>query len=312
MICEVRLETELGHQQYHLPSGRIAVENEGKAENKEPMASQFIIHVTEANFDYEVINYSHNIPVVVDFWAEWCVPCKMMDPILQKITKDHEGDFRLAKVNVDENQNLAIRYNVRGIPSVKAFREGLIVAEISGVQTEPQILAFLKDIIPSPVDLNLDKANSLLESEKWPDAEVTFRQILNEQPGNSNALLGLSKCLLTTGRAAEARNILNAFPVSREFSSAEKLKPVAVILSQYQKSHPEPTTTIESTYLHALRLVNRGNLPAAMDGILDVLRVDKHYRNGEAKQVILGLFEILGPQNPLTRQYQSELALVLF
>lgn len=276
------------------------------------MVSQFIVHVTEANFEYEVINYSHNIPVVVDFWAEWCVPCKMMDPILHKITKDHEGDFRLAKVNVDENQNLAIRYNVRGIPAVKAFREGSIVAEISGVQTEPQIRAFLRDIIPSPAALNLDKGNSLLESGKWMEADKTFRQVLNDQPGNSNALLGLSKCLLATGRAAEARNILNAFPVSREFSSAEKLKPLAVILSHYQKSQIEPATALESTYLHALRLVTRGNLPAAMDGMLDVLRGDKNFHNGDAKQVILGLFELLGPQNPLTRQYQSELALVLF
>jgi len=276
------------------------------------MVSQFIIHVTEANFEYEVINYSHNVPVVVDFWAEWCVPCKMMDPILQKVTKDHEGDFRLAKVNVDENQNLAIRYNVRGIPVVKAFREGAIVAEISGVQTEPQIRAFLRDIIPSPADLNLDKANSLLVLGKWPEADKTFRQVLDLQPGNANALLGLSKCLLATGRAAEARDILNAFPVSREFASAEKLKPLAVILSQYQKSQLEPATALESTYLHALHLVTRSNLPAAMDGMLDVLRGDKNFHNGDAKQVILGLFEILGPQNPLTRQYQSELALVLF
>jgi len=276
------------------------------------MVSQFIIHVTEANFEYEVINYSHNVPVVVDFWAEWCVPCKMMDPILQKVTKDHEGDFRLAKVNVDENQNLAIRYNVRGIPVVKAFREGAIVAEISGVQTEPQIRAFLRDIIPSPADLNLDKANSLLVLGKWPEADKTFRQVLDLQPGNANALLGLSKCLLATGRAAEARDILNAFPVSREFASAEKLKPLALILSQYQKSQLEPATALESTYLHALHLVTRSNLPAAMDGMLDVLRGDKNFHNGDAKQVILGLFEILGPQNPLTRQYQSELALVLF
>jgi putative thioredoxin len=276
------------------------------------MVSQFIINVTEANFEYEVINYSNNIPVVVDFWAEWCVPCKMMDPILHKITKDHEGDFRLAKVNVDENQNLAIRYNVRGIPSIKAFRDGAIVAEISGVQSEPQIQEFLRDIIPSPADLNLDKANSLMESEKWLDAGKTFRQVLDDQPGNPNALLGLSKCHLATGRATEARNILNAFPVSREFASAEKLKPLAVILSQYQKSQTEPDTALELTYFHALRLVTRGNLPAAMDGILEVLRIDKNFHDGDAKQVILGLFEILGPQNPLTREYQSELALVLF
>ena len=108
--------------------------------------------------------------------------------------------FVWLKVNVDENQNLAIRYNVRGIPVVKAFREGAIVAEISGVQTEPQIRAFLRDIIPSPVDLNLDKANSLLVWANGWKPSKTFRQVLDLQPGNANALLGLSKCLLATGR----------------------------------------------------------------------------------------------------------------
>lgn len=276
------------------------------------MVSEFIINVTEANFEYEVINYSHNIPVVVDFWAEWCVPCKMMDPILRKITKDHEGDFRLARVNVDENQNLAMRYNIRGIPAVKAFRAGTIVAEFSGVQPETKIREFLREIIPSPMDLNLDKADSLLEAGKWLEAGKTWRQVLHEQPGHPKALLGLTKSLLATGQGKEARNILNSFPVSREFSSAQKLMPLAKIISQYNKLKPEANTPIEITFYHALRLVTLGNLPAAIDGILDVLRADKNFRDGEAKQVILGLFEILGPQNPLTRQYQSELASILF
>ena len=131
------------------------------------MAPPDIVNVTEANFDYEVINYSQKTPVIVDFWAEWCVPCKMLDPILRKLAQERQTDFRLAKVNVDENQGLAMRFNVRGIPAVKAFREGGVVAEFSGVQPEPKIRQFLNQIIPSPLDLNLDKANSLLSMEDW-------------------------------------------------------------------------------------------------------------------------------------------------
>lgn len=276
------------------------------------MASQFIITVTEANFEYEVLTYSHNIPVVVDFWAEWCIPCKMLDPILQKITKDSGGEFRLAKVNVDENQNLALRYNVRGIPAVKAFREGTVVAEFSGVQSEIKIREFLRDIIPSHLDLNLEKANSLLKAEQWKSSHETFRQILSVQPGHPNALLGLTKSLLAQGRGTEARDILNTFPFSREFSSAEILKPLAKALTRNTKQHDISSDPVEAMYNHALRLITLGNLPAAMDGILEVLKKDKNYRGGEPKQVILGLFEILGSQNPTTRQYQTELASVLF
>jgi putative thioredoxin len=276
------------------------------------MATQNIIHVNESNFDYEVIDYSQNIPVIVDFWAAWCVPCRMLDPILQKLTTERAGDFRLAKVNVDENQNLAIRFNVRGIPVVKAFRDRQVVAEFSGVQPETKIRQFLEEVIPTPLNLNLDKANSLMEVEDWVEANKTFRQVLNDQPGNSNALLGLAKSLLVQGRGAEARDILNSFPVSHEFPTAEKLKPLAKALTSYKNNELDINDPEEATYNHALKLVSLGNLPAAMDGILDVLRKDKNFRGGEAKQVILGLFEILGPTNPTARQYQAELASVLF
>jgi putative thioredoxin len=276
------------------------------------MATQNIIHVNETNFDYEVIDYSQNIPVIVDFWAVWCVPCKMLDPILQKLTAERAGDFRLAKVNVDENQNLAMRFNVRGIPAVKAFREGHVVAEFSGVKPETKIRQFLEEVIPTPLNLHLEKANSLLEVEDWVEANEAFRQVLDEQPGNSNALLGLAKSLLVQGRSKEARDILNSFPISHEFPTAEKLKPLAKALTSYKNNELDNNNPEEATYNHALKLICLGNLPAAMDGILEVLRKDKNFRDGEAKQVILGLFEILGPTNPTARQYQAELASVLF
>lgn len=276
------------------------------------MDSQFIINVTEANFEYEVINFSHKIPVVVDFWADWCVPCKILGPILQQLAVTREGDFRLAKVNVDENQNLAMRYNIRGIPSVKAFRDGGIVAEFSGVQPETKIKQFLSDVIPTPLDLNLEKANYLLGKENWKESNQVFHQVLEERPGHSNALLGLSKTLLAQGRGNEARDILISFPISPEYSTAQKLLPLSRALVKFKKSNQISDHPNDATYNHALQLITLGNLPAAMDGILDVLKNDKNYQNGEAKQVILGIFEILGPDNPTTRQYQSELASILF
>jgi putative thioredoxin len=275
------------------------------------MPAQDIINVTESNFEYEVINYSHNIPVVVDFWAEWCVPCKMLDPILRKLASERGGEFRLAKVNVDENQNLAMRYNIRGIPAVKAFREGNLVKEFSGIQQESKVRKFLEEVIPTAQNLKLEKGNSLLEAEKWADAQEVFQEILENNPGNSQALLGLTKVLLAQGRGAKARDILNGFPFSKEYQTAENLLPLAIALSQFDKEETSEDST-ELTYNHALRLIQIGNLPAAMDGILDVMRVDKNYRDGQAKALLLALFEILGPNNPMTRQYQAELATVLF
>ena len=187
-----------------------------------------------------------------------------------------------------------------------------MVAEFSGIQPEPKIRNFLNEIIPTPYDLNLNKANSLLLSEQWVAAYETFKEVLDSRPGNTSALLGLAKSLVVQGRGGEARDILNAFPVSSEFASAEKIKPVALALARFEKNHAESDLPIEATYNHALRLIGLGNLPAAMDGLLEVLRQDKRYRRGEVRQVLLGLFEILGTDNSITRQYQAELASVLF
>ena len=276
------------------------------------MSSQNIIHVTESNFDFEVLEYSQHNPVVVDFWAEWCVPCKMLDPILQKLAEENHGEFRLAKVNIDENQQLAYRFNIRSIPMVKAFRNGEIVSEFSGMLPEPKIREFLNRVIPKTSDLQLDKANSLLLAENWEPAIEAFRAVLENQPGHPNALLGLAKSLLATGCGSEARDVLVYFPVSYEFSTAEKLKPLSLVLCRKEPEFSDSDTPVDAMYHRTIRLVKMGNFPAAMDGILEILRQDKNYKNGEARQVILGLFEILGHDHPTTREYQTELASILF
>ena len=103
------------------------------------MTSDFIVNVSEADFEYEVLAFSQQVPVVVDFWAEWCGPCRTLGPMLESMAQEAQGSFRLAKVNVDENPNLALRYGIHSIPAVKAFRHGTMVAEFAGVQPEPRL-----------------------------------------------------------------------------------------------------------------------------------------------------------------------------
>jgi putative thioredoxin len=276
------------------------------------MTPSYIIHVTEADFEYEVIQYSQQVPVIVDFWADWCIPCKTLGPILSKLAEEKQGEFRLAKVDVDENSKLAQRFNVRGIPVVKGFRDGQVVAEFTGVLAELQVRKFLDQVLPSPWDLLLEKGESLLKLEEWARAETTYRQVLTERPQHPGALLGLAKSLLVQGQGAPALDILNQFPASREFAAAQQLRPLATALTQYKSWGAQNDQVIDATYGRALQLISRANLPAAMDGLLAVLKSDKHYRNDEARQVMVGLFEILGNENPLTRQYRAELASVLY
>jgi putative thioredoxin len=276
------------------------------------MANSFIIHVTEADFEYEVIQYSQQIPVVVDFWASWCVPCKTLGPILTKLAEQNQGDFRLAKVDVDQNPKLTNRFNVRGIPAVKGFRNGQIVAEFTGALPEPKIRKFLEELIPGPSDLQLDKGNSLLKTQDWSGAETAFRQVLEERPRQPAALLGLAKCLLTRGDGASTLQILNEFPASHEFSAAQQLRPLATVLTQQENLSLDTDNLLDATFQRAIHLISLGNLPAAMDGLLGILREDKQYHDGIAREIMVSLFEILGNENPLTRQYRAELASVLY
>ncbi len=276
------------------------------------MTTDYIKTVNESDFEYEVIAYSNQVPVIVDFWAEWCRPCKALTPLLEKYVTEGQGSFRLAKVNVDDNPNLALRFGVRSIPNVKAFRDGQVVSEFLGLQPEPRVKEFIRNLAPSQLDLQLEKGQSMLESMAWVEAGTAFRQFLQKSPNHPAGLLGLLKASLMQGRFSEARQIMDEFPSSPEFARVEALRTLLNALWGETSNHEVTENPLDATYHNALRLALRGNLPAAMDGILDILRQDKHYRNDEARKVLLGLFEILGDNHPLTQQYRRELALVLF
>lgn len=280
------------------------------------MSPDYIVDVSEADFEYEVLAYSQNVPVVVDFWAAWCRPCRDLGALLVRLADEAQGRFRLARVNVDENPNLALRYGVRSLPTVKAFVNGQVVAEFVGAIPEPRLREFLERLQPpSPTALKLEKAESLLTEGEWAEAEKLFREVLDEEGEDPRALLGLVKALLAQGKGYEGLAILEAFPPSRQYAQAMLLKPYAqalVDLRQHWGLKDDEEDELAAAYWNAIRLASRGNILASLDGLLDVLRQDKRYREDQARQVVLSLLEILGEENPLTRQYRNELALILF
>ncbi len=275
--------------------------------------SEHILDVDESTFEAEVLLRSHEVPVVVDFWATWCGPCRTLSPLLERLTVEGGGAFRLARVDVDANQNLAARYGVRGIPAVKGFRGGGVVAEFVGAQPEGLVRRFLQNLAPSAESVALERARSLLATRHWPEAEQAYRELLEEEEGSPAAALGLLKSLLMLGRGGEAEAVLVRFPSGAEWAEAERLRPLAQALALAEASSTSlPDDPLEAGFMRAASLIGRGNLPAAMDGLIGVLRQDKHYRKGAARQALLGLFILLGDEDPLTRQYRDELASILF
>lgn len=276
------------------------------------MVSEFIVNVDESDFEYEVLQYSTQIPVVVDFWAEWCVPCRVLGPKLESLAREGEGRFRLAKVNVDENSNLARRYKVRNIPAAKGFVDGHVVAEFAGVLADEGLRDFIRRLTPAPEDLLFAKGKSLIEMGDFAEAEEAFREFLSVNPDHPGALLGLIRALLVQGKGVEPELLLRNFPASPAYGTAQLLKPVAKAYSADMPDLLEVDNPLEAAYWNGLRLARRGNVLAAMDGYLGILRQDKGYRKGEVKDIFVGWLALIGENHPEARQYRQDLSKVLF
>lgn len=272
------------------------------------MTNLNIIDVNEATFAQDVLDRSRQQPVIVDFWAPWCGPCRMLSPVLEKITTEANGAFVLAKINSDNNQRLAQQYGVQGIPAVKVFRDGKVVGEFVGAKPEPQVRDFLKKYAPAKSDLAFTAAQALFSEGRLIEAEAALHNILNAQPDHTAAALLLGNILLRLGRGTEAASALKHIPSSaKEADQVEKLG----VLAKFMALPNDASDGLDAQYQTAADLLRQQLYEAALDSLLNVLRKNRAYRNGEAKQVMLAIFDWLG-DDPLVKTYRRQLANVLF
>jgi putative thioredoxin len=271
-----------------------------------------VFDVSEASFHRDVIEQSYTTPVVVDFWAPWCGPCRLLGPILERLAQEAGSGFVLAKLNVDDNPTLAAEYGVQGIPAVKAFHRGEVVDGFVGALPEARVRAFLSRIAPSEADDLLATVNGLLADHAWSEAEERLRSA----PNTPEVALSRARALLGQGKGCAAAAILEELDAASVYARVERLQPLARFLCESDGGEKPSTNgerdAIEGQYRHSAALLARGNLASALDGLLEVLRADKRYDDGLAKEAILGIFALVGDEDPLTQSYRPELASVLF
>ncbi len=276
------------------------------------MNSEFIIQVTEADFENEVVGFSRTTPVLVDFWADWSQSSKLLSTSLEKLAEEANGAFRLAKVNADENKNLVMQLNIKSLPSVYAFFKGEFAKNFNGLKSETEIKDFLQTVVAPNNDLARDKALGLLFLRRWEEAAPAFRKSLKTDPDNPVALLGLAKSLIASQKASEALVILHAFPSSREFQIAEKLIPLAKEMADLAIKKDDNPSDLGLMFQQSIHLIGLGNLDAGIDGLMEIIREDRNFKEGNARQALLGTLELMPNDAPETRAYRNELASILF
>ena len=271
-----------------------------------------IIDVNEETYEFEVVNYSSQKPVVVDLWAPWCIPCRVQSQILAQLAQEGDGEFRLARINVDEQTRLAERLKVTNVPAIKAFVDGRVVAEYVGVLSEKNLRLFVDRIMPRAGSLLLVKGNSLMLLGEFEEAEAALELYVIESHGDPAGLLAYARVMLYQGKGRSAMEILQHFPVSQESTLSTVLLPLAKAYTDPELEKIVLDNPLESAFRNAIRLAKRGKILIALDGLLGILKKDKNYRNGQAKAVYLGLLEVLSDAHPNVRQYRSDLSTALF
>ena len=274
---------------------------------------EFIVDVTEADFDYQVLAYSQNTPVVVEFWASWSKPSIRLSPILEELTTAANGTVRLARVDADANPALAIRCGVHSLPTVQAYSNGNLTSSFVGLIPVESVREFFERITPpSPANLQIEKGKSLLAIGKLEGAREAFDEAVKIDPGNSAAFLGLMKLALLQGKAREANQLLRTFPPSHDYTDAEKLQPLIKAMLDFENRSLPEESDLDTAFTNSIRLAIRGNIPASIDGLLDILRSDPHYRREKARVTILSLLELMDPEGDQTLAYRKELTNILF
>jgi len=259
--------------------------------------SDLVYDVTEATFQAEVLERSKTVPVLVDFWADWCGPCHALAPVLERAVERHNGEVVLARVDVDQNQRLAMAFQVQGIPAVKAFAGGRLVDEFVGAQPAQVVDRFVQSLLPSEADRAAAAAAELDPAE----AAARWREVLEQDPDNLAARTGLADLALREGRPAEAIELLRPVETDPEVA-------VPLARARLAAAAADPG----SRFAAAAAQAADGQPDPALSTLLEAVREGPGETRERARELMLDVFRVLGDDHPLTGVYRKALTRALF
>ena len=263
------------------------------------------------DFSVDVIQASHDKPVLVDFWAEWCGPCRVLGPVLERLAANNNGEWSLIKINSDEHPELPTKYGIRSIPAVKLFHKGEVVNEFVGALPEPAIKEWLKKNIPSKFQDMLAHAEALLSSGNENEASRIFKDVLIHDSGNITVKIHLARIYLFEDTEKAIQLIASIEETLENAEIINSLKTIADLIKENNSMVLQESASKE-LYLEAVRLLKEKKFDQSLEKFIEMIRTDRYYGDDIARKACVAIFKYLGEESEITLTYRRDFGRALY
>jgi putative thioredoxin len=263
------------------------------------------------DFTKDVLHASHEKPVLVDFWAEWCGPCRVLGPVLERLATQNNSEWKLVKINSDEHPEISQKYGIRSIPNVKLFHKGEVINEFVGALPEPAIKEWLKKNIPNKYYDMILHAEGLLLAGNEKEAQRIFNEVLSHDSKNTSAKINLAKIYLFEDNK-KALQLISELEETRENSDKiNSIRTIADLLNESDAPQLENSPTKE-IYLEAIRKLKEKKFDRSLEKFIEIIRTDRFYADDIARKACIAIFKFLGEENEITISCRRDFGRALY